>query len=98
MYEIIERFSHGKRKIELFGLDRNLREGWVTVGNDLHLNNFSLEEYNHALDAKHNARKSMPEEEVQKLVVRVPQTAHEATQGSLQWFTNILDHSLPVRS
>ena len=45
LYEIIERFCSGKRRIELFGLDRNLRNGWVTVGNDLKLNNFDVEEY-----------------------------------------------------
>ena len=35
LYGIIERFCQGKRRIELFGEDHNVRDGWVTVGNNL---------------------------------------------------------------
>eukprot|EP00775_Hariotina_reticulata_P013793 gene13793-13914_t len=32
LYSIIERFCAGRRRLELFGEDRNIRPGWVTVG------------------------------------------------------------------
>lgn len=35
IYDIIERMSPGTRKIEIFGRRHNIREGWVTVGNQL---------------------------------------------------------------
>lgn len=35
IYDIIERLCPGARKIEIFGRKHNIREGWVTVGNQL---------------------------------------------------------------
>eukprot|EP01022_Parablepharisma_sp_SALTPOND_P017416 TRINITY_DN2775_c0_g1_i1.p1 TRINITY_DN2775_c0_g1~~TRINITY_DN2775_c0_g1_i1.p1 ORF type:complete len:475 (+),score=29.58 TRINITY_DN2775_c0_g1_i1:97-1425(+) len=35
LYEIIERFCLGRRRIELFGEDHNIRRGWLTVGKRL---------------------------------------------------------------
>lgn len=35
IYDIIERMSPGTRKIEVFGRRHNIRDGWVTVGNQL---------------------------------------------------------------
>ena len=32
MYLIIERFCLGRRRLELFGEDHNIRNGWVTLG------------------------------------------------------------------
>ena len=46
LYNIIERFCLGRKRIELFGEDRNKRPGWLTLGNMLSNSNFDLEEYN----------------------------------------------------
>lgn len=43
MYQVIEHFSLGKRRLELFGEDHNVRPGWVTVGNELSASNFIKE-------------------------------------------------------
>ncbi|PHJ14749.1 n6-adenosine-methyltransferase, partial [Cystoisospora suis] len=40
LYDIIERFCLGRRRIELFGRDCNRRAGWVTVGCELGLTTF----------------------------------------------------------
>ena len=32
LYRIIERFCMGRKRIELFGDDRNKRPGWLTLG------------------------------------------------------------------
>jgi hypothetical protein len=36
----------GRKRIELFGEDRNKRAGWLTLGNSLSNSNFVLEKYN----------------------------------------------------
>ena len=46
LYRVIERFCMGRKRIELFGEDRNKRAGWLTLGNALSNSNFSLEKYN----------------------------------------------------
>ena len=46
LYRIIERFCMGRKRIELFGEDRNKRPGWLTLGNNLSNTNFNLEKYN----------------------------------------------------
>lgn len=46
MYRIIEHFALGKRRLELFGEDHNIRPGWLTLGKDLSYSNFSKEAYN----------------------------------------------------
>ena len=43
MYRIIEHFALGRRRLELFGGDRNIRAGWVTVGKDLTSSNFNAQ-------------------------------------------------------
>ncbi|KAL9932988.1 hypothetical protein V8E36_008243 [Tilletia maclaganii] len=35
MYSLIENFCLGTRRLELFGTNRNLRRGWLTIGLDL---------------------------------------------------------------
>nr|GEW46421.1 methyltransferase-like protein 1 [Tanacetum cinerariifolium] len=45
MYRIIEHFSLGRRRLELFGEDHNIRSGWLTVGKDLSSSNFNPEGY-----------------------------------------------------
>ena len=46
LYRIIERFCLGRKRIELFGEDRNKRPGWLTLGSSLSNSNFDLEKYN----------------------------------------------------
>jgi len=46
LYRVIERFCMGRKRIELFGEDRNKRYGWLTLGNSLSNSNFCLEKYN----------------------------------------------------
>ncbi|CAM0947651.1 unnamed protein product [Alopecurus aequalis] len=46
MYRIIEHFALGKRRLELFGEDHNIRPGWLTLGKDLSYSNFNKEAYN----------------------------------------------------
>ncbi|PHT49190.1 N6-adenosine-methyltransferase subunit METTL14 [Capsicum baccatum] len=45
MYRIIEHFALGRRRLELFGEDHNIRSGWLTVGKGLSSSNFSAESY-----------------------------------------------------
>ncbi|KAK1261181.1 Methyltransferase-like protein 1 [Acorus gramineus] len=45
MYRIIEHFSLGRRRLELFGEDHNIRSGWLTVGKGLSSSNFVAENY-----------------------------------------------------
>ena len=41
LYAMIEHFALGRRRLELFGEDHNVRPGWVTVGLSLSASNFS---------------------------------------------------------
>ena len=43
MYHVIEHFSMGRRRLELFGEDHNVRPGWLTIGNSLSASNFNAE-------------------------------------------------------
>lgn len=45
LYHVIERFAQGRRRLELFGEDHNIRPGWVTVGNNLSSSNFNPQAY-----------------------------------------------------
>lgn len=45
LYRIIEHFSLGRRRLELFGEDHNIRSGWLTVGKGLSSSNFNGEAY-----------------------------------------------------
>ncbi|KAI8474730.1 MAG: MT-A70-domain-containing protein [Monoraphidium minutum] len=40
LYGIIERFWNGRRRLELFGEDHNVRNGWVTIGDAITHSNF----------------------------------------------------------
>jgi len=40
LYETIEHFCLGRRRLELFGLDRNMRDGWLTLGQGLSTSNW----------------------------------------------------------
>lgn len=45
MYHIIEHFCLGRRRLELFGEDHNIRPGWVTLGNKLSSSNWNQDAY-----------------------------------------------------
>ncbi|KAK9103666.1 hypothetical protein Sjap_020920 [Stephania japonica] len=45
MYRIIEHFSLGRRRLELFGEDHNIRSGWLTLGKGLSSSNFNMDAY-----------------------------------------------------
>ncbi|KAJ8750871.1 hypothetical protein K2173_016052 [Erythroxylum novogranatense] len=45
MYRIIEHFSLGRRRLEIFGVDHNIRSGWLTIGKGLSSSNFNTEAY-----------------------------------------------------
>eukprot|EP00891_Asterochloris_glomerata_P004926 jgi/Astpho2/4926/Aster-05853 len=45
LYQLIERFALGRRRLELFGEDHNIRPGWVTVGSALTSSNFNAAAY-----------------------------------------------------
>lgn len=35
VYDIIERFCLGRKRIELFGSNSNIRSGWLTIGSQI---------------------------------------------------------------
>lgn len=45
LYRIIERFCLGRKRIELFGNDNNIRPGWITLGKKLSKSNLDVEKY-----------------------------------------------------
>ncbi|TPX73835.1 hypothetical protein CcCBS67573_g04895 [Chytriomyces confervae] len=45
LYTIIENFCLGKRRLELFGRDHNIRNGWLTVGASISNSNYVRDEY-----------------------------------------------------
>ena len=45
LFNIIEHFCLGRRRLHLFGRDSTIRPGWVTVGPDLTNTNFQSELY-----------------------------------------------------
>jgi mRNA (2'-O-methyladenosine-N6-)-methyltransferase len=46
IYQIIERFCLGRKRLELFGENHNIRPGWLTLGNNLFSSNYDAELYN----------------------------------------------------
>jgi len=46
LYRIIERFCLGRKRIELFGEDHNIRPGWLTLGKGLSSSNLDIDAYN----------------------------------------------------
>jgi len=43
LYAIIEHFANGRRRLELFGEDTNIRRGWLTLGSSLSSSNHDPE-------------------------------------------------------
>jgi mRNA m6A methyltransferase non-catalytic subunit len=42
VYDIIERFCLGRKRIEIFGTKDNIRNGWLTIGNQIPETKFIL--------------------------------------------------------
>ncbi|KAJ3031018.1 N6-adenosine-methyltransferase subunit mettl14, partial [Rhizophlyctis rosea] len=45
LYYIVEHFCLGRRRLELFGEDHNIRPGWVTLGSQISTSNFNPQRY-----------------------------------------------------
>jgi hypothetical protein len=45
LYHIIEHFVQGRRRLELFGEDHNIRPGWLTLGKGLSSSHFDARAY-----------------------------------------------------
>ncbi|GFE53784.1 hypothetical protein BaOVIS_011880 [Babesia ovis] len=45
IFNIIDRFCLGRRKLELFGSDASIRNGWVTIGPAVTQTNYNAEEF-----------------------------------------------------
>lgn len=45
LYYIIEHFAQGRRRLELFGEDHNIRPGWLTLGKGLSGSSFDAKAY-----------------------------------------------------
>ena len=45
LYAIIEHFANGRRRLELFGEDTNIRRGWLTLGQALSSSNHDAEHW-----------------------------------------------------
>lgn len=45
IYDVIEHFCLGRRRLHLFGSDSTIRPGWLTIGPDLTSTNYSKELY-----------------------------------------------------
>lgn len=45
LYAIIEHFANGRRRLELFGEDHNIRRGWLTLGSSLSSSNHEANQW-----------------------------------------------------
>jgi len=45
LYNIIEHFCQGRRRLELFGEDSNIRPGWITLGKNISTSNLDMAAY-----------------------------------------------------
>ena len=47
LYHLIERYCVGRRRLELFGSEHNIRHGWLTLGSSIppELENFDMDKY-----------------------------------------------------
>lgn len=50
IYDIIERFCLGRKRLELFARPHNRRPGWLSVGAEIDETNFDKEEWNSWFD------------------------------------------------
>jgi mRNA (2'-O-methyladenosine-N6-)-methyltransferase len=85
LYHIIEHFCLGRRRIELFGCDRNVRRGWVTLGDSLAASTWDPDAYRRAFVAEDGERDTLlgTTPEIEQLRPRSPPrpdtTATQAT-------------------
>jgi len=55
LYHIIEHFCLGRRRLELFAADRNIRPGWLSLGKALSMSNFkSAQAFNAQFEKSHS--------------------------------------------
>lgn len=54
IYDIIERFCLGRRRIELFANNQSIRPGWISIGKHINSSNFDLNVYNSWLEGEIN--------------------------------------------
>jgi hypothetical protein len=55
LYSIIEHFCLGRRRLELFGEDHNIRPGWVTIGDKILSSNWDKDLYNSYFEGPPNS-------------------------------------------
>lgn len=45
IYDVIERFCLGRKRLELFANDKTKRKGWLKIGKDVELSNLNIDSY-----------------------------------------------------
>lgn len=67
--------KQGRRRLELFGEDRNIRRGWVTLGRSLSSTNFNAEAYAAYFksDKPHRDHNGKPTPDAPQLVGTTPE-------------------------
>ncbi len=45
LFNIVENFCMGRRRLEIFGSDDSMRPGWLTVGNGMTTSTYDAKEY-----------------------------------------------------
>ncbi|KAL1507424.1 hypothetical protein AB1Y20_015998 [Prymnesium parvum] len=55
LYSIIEHFANGRRRLELFGEDNNMRRGWLTLGSELTSNNHDPNTWRAHFEGQHES-------------------------------------------
>ena len=55
LYSIIEHFANGRRRLELFGEDHNIRRGWLTLGSDLSTSNHEPNAWRSRFEGMHES-------------------------------------------
>jgi len=85
IYDIIERFCMGRKRLELFGRRHNLRPGWVTVGNDEGIprnSNYDSLYYNALFTPPNGARYVATSKEIENLRPKSPQRNSHKNNGN----------------
>lgn len=72
IYHIIEHFCLGRRRIELFGEDHNLRDGWLTLGRSLSSTNFDADKYVHPFTSEKDGHLLGSTPEIEKMRPKSP--------------------------
>merc|ERR1719263_1149860 len=72
LYHIIEHFCLGRRRLELFGTDLNLRRGWLTLGKSLSSTNFDRDKFIHPFVSKENGHLVGSSDQIETLRPKSP--------------------------